>query len=91
MVYVEKDRPAPFSGYLMNQERVERVRNISLELSSQQKINDLLKQENSMLLEKYNAYKQPPKEQSMVEKVGYFLLGVGVTTIAVFGVKKATQ
>lgn len=75
----------------MNQERVERVRNISLELSAQQKINDLLKQENAMLYEKYTSVKEPTKEPSTFEKMGYFLLGVGVSTIAVFAVKKASQ
>lgn len=99
--YIDQGTPAPFSGYLMNDERAKRVRDISIDLESTKKINALLTEEKGILTQRLTESKEhidylskeliSTRDMSFLPKAGYFLLGAVLTGLVSYGAAKAIR
>lgn len=94
-VYLPKDKPAPFTGYLLTEEKAKKVVDLSIDLDSQKRVNALLMEENKVLEERVsNARKHvdhlskaltESQDTGFFTKAGYFVLGAIVTGAIAYG------
>lgn len=97
VVHLQKNDPAPYTGFLLSPERAERVRTISIEHDTLQKINKDLNGINTTLKTQIkncnnenSLLSNNTKDTSVWVKAGYFLLGVVITGAIVKAVKWVT-
>ena len=101
VVVIKKNEPAPYDGYLFTQEQAVKVRDLKLDLGLVQKENEILTKKNSLLTD-YNVSSEThikslsdrlveSRDNSFFSKLGFFMLGAGITTALAFGVSKATK
>lgn len=87
-VYLNQKDPAPFSGFLLPEEKVKELRNDSLE-KDMYKTEGTLKDTQIKLLSDQNDKLAKTLEStsslSMWEKIGYFAAGVLLTGLAISG------
>lgn len=98
-VYLTKDQPAPFEGYLINPKATKDLYNIKLERDSlqkqldlSQKNNALEEQKSSILLDQNTKLAQTAynaQSLSTWEKIGYIALGVGIVSLGAYVAKEA--
>lgn len=98
---ISKGTPAPFDGYLINQERAERFRALSIELDFTNKSLDIVKQQNKLLTEQLdlsskhmidlNKQITEAKDNSLLSKIGMFILGAGTATLLTFAVSQTIK
>ena len=96
-----KGQPAPWGGILMSQEKAEQVRQIKLDLDLKLVEVDILTRQNKLLTD-YTATSEQhiqslskqvveSRDNSMLGKIGYFLLGAATTTIIAYGVSQSLR
>ncbi len=93
--------PAPFTGYLIDQEKADSIRDITIDRDSGKKINELLSQENVLLSQRLSNSHQEndilakrlaeARSDSTFNKIGYFILGALVTTGIAYGVAQTIK
>lgn len=99
--FLTKGQPAPFAGYLITQEKVDKVHDLSVDLDHERKINLLLQKDADFYVQRLDLYKgqtedlskqlAATKDNSFFSKVGFFVLGAALTTGIAFGVSRATR
>lgn len=99
-VYLEKGQAAPFQGYLISEEKAEKIRLMDIDLKLQNRANELLTQENTLLRENINYSREHVKDlnKQLVEsrssffgKFGVFLLGAATATLITYGTARALR
>lgn len=98
---ISKGTPAPFDGYLINQERAERFRALSIELDFANKSLDIVKQQNTLLTNQLDLSSKhmldlnkqivEAKDTSLLSKIGMFILGAGTATLLTFAVSRTVK
>lgn len=87
-IYLDKDKSAPFSGYLLPEETVKELRNNTLERDLYKTESDLRERQVKLLSdqnEKLAKTLQDTSSLSTWEKIGFFLGGVILTGLAIKG------
>lgn len=100
-LYLKQGTAAPYSGYLVPQKTVNDARNLSLQLDSQKTVNSLLTQEQVVISERLTNSQTEvstlskelasERDNSMLSKVGFFVLGVASATVMAYGVSRAIK
>ena len=100
-LYLPKTTPAPYSGYLIPEKTMNDIRNLSLQLSSEQTINSLLKDEQVVMSQRLtNSQTETTtlskelaseRDNSILSKVGFFVLGAVSATVMAYGVSRAIR
>lgn len=95
-VYLPKGSVTPFEGYLFDQEKAEKVRNLKIDYDTTNRLLDNYKGENAVIMERLaNAQEHNKvlaqrivdlKDDNFFNKVGYFVLGAVVTGVISYGV-----
>lgn len=86
VIYLDKDSKAPFSGYLLPEEKVKELRNNTIERDLYKTEVDLRERQVKLLNEQNDKLAltlQSTSSLSTWEKVGYFIGGVLITGLAV--------
>ena len=100
-VVLHKGDIAPFDGVLLSQPKAEQVRQIKLDLDLKLVEVDILTRQNKLLMA-YTATSEQhiqslskqvveSRDNSMLGKIGYFLLGAATTTIIAYGVSQSLR
>lgn len=98
---LEKDQKAPYTGYLLDQDKAEKVHAMSLNyqeaLDNEKYLTDtnaiyvkrieLVSTENDKLAKQV----AEQRDSSIWSKLGFFVLGAAVTTGLAFGLSRATR
>lgn len=87
-VYLDKDKPAPYSGYLLPEAKVKELRNSSLERDMYKTTNELKDQQIKLLSDQNNKLATTLESTSNLstwEKIGCFAGGVLLTGLAIAG------
>lgn len=85
-IFIDKDTKAPFSGYLLPEEKVKELRNNTLERDLYKTESELRERQVKLLSEqndKLATTLQSTSSLSSWEKIGFFALGILVTGGAV--------
>jgi hypothetical protein len=100
-LYLPKATPAPYSGYLVPEKTVTDMRNLSLQLNSSTTVNTLLTQEQVVLTQRLtNSQTETTtlskelateRDNSLLSKVGFFVLGAASATLVAYGVSRAIK
>lgn len=101
VVYLPKNNPAPFSGYLITPAKADKVHDINVELKSQQKINGLLQEEQDLYVKRLqNSQAESDRlakqlvderDKSFFNKAGYFVLGAVLTGFISYGLVRSLK
>ena len=101
VVFLDKDKPAPFAGYLMDQEKVDKIRLLNIDYQEALKTKEYLQKDNDLYAKRLDNLTQyndklatevvSLRENSIWSKIGFFILGAAVTTGVAFGVSKAIR
>ena len=100
-VYVNKDDKVPFSGYLLSPDKANKVRLLQIDLSTQNRVNQLLTDENHIMSDRFDAAKQQSeflskqladqRSDGFFNKVGFFVLGCVLTGAVAYGVTRTLR
>lgn len=100
-VFLKKGTPAGYDGYEITPAQAEKARENSIDLGSQLKINAALVDENNVITQRLtNAQQQDTflskqleaeKDNGLLSKVGFFVLGAAVTGLISYGVYRTTK
>jgi hypothetical protein len=98
VVLLEKNSPAPYSGFLFTQEKAERVRLLDLDYKQELKKNEFLTTENVIYLERIKLKDEQidllakrvvdDKDDALWSKIGFFLIGSVLTGAIAIGVSR---
>ena len=101
VVSLNKGQAAPFTGYLMDDVKAQRIRIMDLELQSEVKQNKILEQQVILLnnqniqnveyINRLSKQIQDDKESTFLSKVGFFLIGSAVTTLIAYGASRVVR
>lgn len=98
VVYLPKDTPAPYTGYLFDREKAEKIRLLDLNYQEATKKVDYYKTDNDLYEKRLvnlrsqndNLAQQNVelRENSIWSKLGFFVLGAAATTAIAIGVSR---
>lgn len=98
VVYLPKDQPAPYTGYLFDREKAEKIRLLDLNYQEATKKVDYYKTDNDLYEKRLvnlrsqndNLAQQNVelRENSIWSKLGFFVLGAAATTAIAIGVSR---
>lgn len=101
LLKLNKDEPAPFTGVLVDQEQMKEFRAIDTRLKLMERQNDSLKELNLRLEDRIVYYRKEAgareaeltrvKFKSFWTNVGYFALGVIITSVAAKAAIESTR
>lgn len=101
VIYLPKSSPAPFSGYLMDDEKVTKIRLINIDYQEALRTKDYLEKDNVIYVkrlenlstenDKLATQLVATRDTSIWSKLGFFVLGAVLTTGVVFGVSRAAR
>jgi hypothetical protein len=99
--YLDKGAVAPFSGYLIDQSKADKIRNMTIDLDSSKRVNILLNEENDVLKQRITNSRDENtdlakritdmKDSTFLGKVGFFVLGAAITGAIAYGTAKAMR
>ena len=100
-VALAKGEPAPFPGVLLNEGKAREVKNQLIDLDYTKKQVDIYKANEAILNSQVNLWKDQSKslseqlvetrDSSIWAKVGFFILGAGITVGTAYAIKGATK
>jgi hypothetical protein len=101
VIHLDKGSPAPFSGFLITPDKADSIRNMKIDLDTANKVNAVLLDNQKIYEERVNNYKshsedlakqvESLKDNSMLSKVGFFVLGAAVTGLVAYGTTRALK
>jgi len=96
VVLLNKDQPAPFTGFLVTKEKVEKIYHLDLDLQLKTKESEIYKQQllltqdqlkrNNEFIDTQSKRIVEMQDNSIFTKIGYFILGSIVTGAIAYGV-----
>lgn len=100
-VYLPKGSTTPFDGYLIDQEKADKVRNNKIDLDTANKIIESYKNEELFWQERLKNSRDSEQamakrlvdmqDNSVFSKVGYFVLGAAAATLVAYGAARAVR
>jgi hypothetical protein len=100
-VYLPKNTPAPYNGYLVPEKTVNDMRNTTIELDAEKKINSMLTDEQAVMNERLTNSKNESdtlskelaseRSNAFLTKVGFFVLGAAAATLVAYGTVKTLR
>lgn len=97
--YLKTNEPAPFSGYLITAEKVQKIHDIQVERDSYMHINKLMGEENAIIEARLkNSQVQADalskrlietKDNEFLKSIGFFVLGAVITGGIAYGATRA--
>jgi hypothetical protein len=92
--YLTKDTPAPFTGFLITPEKAEKVREMDIDLRLTTKTNEILTKQNELLLGQVDSLSKKvveARDDSTWNKIGYFIIGAGITGLLGYGIYRSAK
>ncbi len=99
--YLREGEKAPFSGYLIDDEQAEKVRNLKIDLGTLEKVNVSMGTENEIMVRRLNnsnahidsLAKQlvDSRDEGFFTKAAYFMGGAVITGVIAYGAARAVR
>jgi hypothetical protein len=94
-VYLPKGNAAPFSGFLITEEKANKIRQKDLDLELANKSLEIKIKEIELfegrISRANNEIDRLSKKDGFFTKVGFFILGAAVTTVVAYGASQAVK
>ena len=100
-IFLEQGKTAPFTGYLITQDKANKIRLMDIDLQIANKLNTGLQSENDILRQRLDNSQQQidilskrvieAKDDSFFSKAGYFILGSLITGLIGYGVYRSSK
>lgn len=101
VVYLNKGASAPFTGYLITQEKADSIREMKIDLDTQKQVNALLLDNQKIYELRVDNFKKQSddlskqvetmKDNTMFTKIGFFVLGSVLTGLVAYGTTRALK